>query len=374
MNEKIKGVCKHCGQEFEQKRGSGYRPQSYCSDECRVEYHRQQIHLRRLAAHEQKPEKNCPNCGRRFREEFGRGHRQKFCSPKCKQQYHNRTIYDAEHVRMREADPTCPHCARQFQYSKEHGGRRQKYCCDDCRKAYWREHQHLIEHKAVSRAVCQHCGREFEVCGSQPQKYCSRECYGDHLDSLQEIVTCLVCGRMFLASKKQRRKFCGQACMAAARTRLAIERWEDVLPARVELLEPGPLPVELKPVELDEPLWILPGAKRPKRIILVCKPLDFWNSWIDFLCNHIQNELGMNPLAGDVFVFCNSKRTEIRMLQWNEIGFELLSKKLGYGHFPWPKTEDNMREISETDFRLLLEYPKFMMRMTERRIPKKFVV
>ena len=162
--------------------------------------------------------------------------------------------------------------------------------------------------------------------------------------------------------------------MAAARTSLAIEHWEDVQPAQVEFSRPGPLPIELKPIELDDdPLWILPGTKRPKRIILVCQPLVFWNSWIDFLCNHIQSELGMNPLAGDVFAFCNSKRTEIRMLQWNGVGFEMLVKKLGYGRYPWPKCDDAMREISERDFRLLLEYPKFMMRMAETHIPKKFV-
>jgi len=29
------------------------------------------------------------------------------------------------------------------------------------------------------------------------------------------------------------------------------------------------------------------------------------------------------------------------MLQWNGVGFELLSKKLGYGKYPWPKTSGN---------------------------------
>lgn len=62
---------------------------------------------------------------------------------------------------------------------------------------------------------------------------------------------------------------------------LAIEHWEDVLPAQVGFSRPGPLPIELRPVveELDDdPLWILPGAKRPKRVIPVCQPLVFWNS------------------------------------------------------------------------------------------------
>ena len=365
MKEQSEKHCKHCGQEFGKGQGKGGQQRHYCSEACRVAYWRHQDSLRRQAAHEELEEKICPSCGKGFRDAFGYGYRSKYCSEQCRREQRKRAGTSSK--------LTCPNCGGAFEQQRGTGKRR-RFCCDDCRKAYWRTHQHLVQHEVFTAYVCQHCGQEFEVCGSRPRKFCSRECHEKHLESLREMVTCLVCGKVFPASKKQHRKYCGQACMAIARTRLAIEHWEDVLPAQVEILGPGPLPVELKPVELDEPLWILPGAKRPKRIILVCKPLDFWNSWIDFLCNHIQNELEMNPLAGDVFVFCNSKRTEIRMLQWNEVGFEMMTKKLGYGHFPWPKTEDSMREISETDFRLLLEYPKFMMRMTEQRIPKKVVV
>ena len=370
MKEQSERHCKHCGQELEKGQGKGGQQRYYCSDACRVMYWRQQDSLRREAERWQQEEKVCPNCGKRFREAPGYGHR-KYCSAACRREYNARLALETH---TGEGKPICPYCGGQFEYSRSSGGQRRKYCSDECRVAYWREHQHLVQHKVVRRAVCQHCGQEFEDCRTQGRKYCSRECYEKHLETLQEIVVCLVCGKMFPASKKQRRKYCSQACMAVSRTQLAIEHWEDIVPAQVEILRPGPLPVELKPVELDDPVWILPGAKRPKRIILVCKPLDFWNSWIDFLCNHIQTELGMNPLAGEVFVFCNSKRTEIRMLQWNGVGFELLSKKLGYGKYPWPKTEGNMREISETDFRLMLEYPKFMMRLQEQRIPKNFVV
>ena len=369
MNEKKESVCKHCRQVFEREKGKGGQQRRYCSDACRVAYWRRQDSLRRQATRSQQEEKVCPNCGKRFHDAPGYGHR-KYCCETCRREYNAGLAMETI---KRDSRPTCQYCGGQFEYSRGSGGQRRKYCSDACRLAYWREHRHLIQHKAVRRVACQHCGKEFEDCGNRPRKYCSRECYTKHLETLQEIVTCLVCGRMFLASKKQRRKYCSQACMAVSRTRLAIERWEDILPPQVEISRPGPLPIELKPVELDEPLWILP-SQRPKRIILVCQPLDFWNSWIDFLCSHIQTELGMNPLAGDVFVFCNSKHTEIRMLQWSGVGFELLSKKLGYGYFPWPKTEDSMREISETDFRLMLEYPKFMMRMTEQRIPKKFVL
>jgi hypothetical protein len=376
MGETIERACKGCGKTFAQ---DGKRPGQkflYCSEECRVRHWRRQDHEQRVAAHERRPDKTCQNCGKEFRGTFGRAERQKFCSEQCRKDYGRWQAPDVPFIR--EADPSCPHCGRQFKYSKEHGGRRQKFCCDECRLGYWRAHQHLVQHKATRRFKCEECGREFEAYGTLTRRFCCNECYEKHLDGLREEVTCPVCGKKFFATKKQHRKYCGRVCTGIARTRLAMEKWIEIEPPRVEIKrEPGLLPPEAEPLEapgLEEPIWILPREYRLKRIILVCQPLDFWNSWVDYLNNHIQSELHMNPLAGDVFVFCNKKRTELRLLQWSGAGFEILSKKLGYGTFPWPKTEDAMKEIEESDFRLLLEYPRFMMRLHERRAPKKYIV
>ena len=375
MNEKIERTCKGCGKTFAQDSKKPGNKYLYCSERCRISYWRRQDHDMRVAAHELLEDKACLNCGKQFRAEFGHGDRQKFCGDQCRKDYHRWLAPDIPFVR--EADPACPHCGRQFQYSKAHGGRRQKFCCDACRRGYWKAHQHLVQHKAVRRFKCEQCGREFEAYGTVSRRFCCAVCYEKYLDGLREEVTCPVCGKKFWATKKQRRKYCGKVCTGIARTRLAMEQWTEIEPPRVEIRrEPGLLPPEAEPLEapgLDEPIWILPREYRHKRIILVCQPLDFWNSWVDYLNNHIQSELRMNPLAGDIFVFCNKKRSELRLLQWSGAGFEILTKKLGYGYFPWPKAEDSMKEIEESDFRLLLEYPRFMMRLNERRVPKKYI-
>jgi len=80
MNEQKESICKHCGQEFKQKQGSGYRRQSYCSDACRVSYWRQQDSLKRQAAHGLLDATICEHCGRGFRDAFGYGYRRKYCS------------------------------------------------------------------------------------------------------------------------------------------------------------------------------------------------------------------------------------------------------------------------------------------------------
>jgi endogenous inhibitor of DNA gyrase (YacG/DUF329 family) len=374
MGEKIISECKHCGRRFEQERGMGPKF-LYCSEQCRVDYWLRQDHEQRQAAHAHQPEKACANCGRQFREAFGRGHRQKFCCDRCRREYHTRPSEGTNLAR--DVAPTCPHCGRQFLYTKESGGRRRKFCCDECRLAYWRVHQYLVHNRAMSVFRCKHCGRDFEGYGSLPRSFCSKECLEAHRETLNEEIICPVCGKVFTANKKKKRKYCSKVCTGIARTKLAVGKWGEISPPQVEIKRGvGLLPPEVEPLEapgLDDPVWILPALKLPKRIILVCQPLCFWNGWVDFLAVHIQSELGMNPLRGDIFVFCNGKHTELRLLQWSGAGFEILSKKLGYGHFPWPTTEDAMKEIDESDFRLLLEYPRFLMRLNEQRVPEKYV-
>jgi len=373
MVEKIERNCKNCGKAFTQAAKRVGQKYLYCSEKCRIAYWRREDSRQLQEAHEAVAEKTCPNCGKEFRNTFGYGYR-KYCSDQCKRDYHN---WQAPGARPREVDPTCPHCGRQFQYSKEHGGRRQKFCCDDCRKSYWREHQHLVQRKAIKVFECEQCGVDFEAYGSVTRRFCCRECYEKYLESLRIEVMCPVCCKIFWSTKKRKSVYCSKTCTGIAHGRLSMEERIEILPPQVEIRrEMGLLPPEGEPLEalgLDEPLWILPDNLRPKRIILVCQPIAFWNSWSDYLCGHIQNELRMNPLTGDIFVFCNRKRTELRLLQWSGAGFELLSKKLGFGNYPWPKTEDCMKEIEESDFRLLLEYPRFMMRLQEQRQPRKYI-
>ena len=50
----------------------------------------------------------------------------------------------------------------------------------------------------------------------------------------------------------------------------------------------------------------------------------------------VRNELGMDPLGGDVFVFIGKRGNQVRLLQWDRDGFALYIKKLEEGTFEWP--------------------------------------
>jgi len=54
----------------------------------------------------------------------------------------------------------------------------------------------------------------------------------------------------------------------------------------------------------------------------------------------VRNELGADPLSGDIFVFIGKRGNQVRLLQWDRDGFALYIKRLEQGTFEWPEGEE----------------------------------
>ena len=67
----------------------------------------------------------------------------------------------------------------------------------------------------------------------------------------------------------------------------------------------------------------------------------------------VRNELGADPLSGDVFVFIGKRGNQVRLLQWDRDGFALYIKKLEAGTFEWPEGSD--ASITSHQLTLLLQ-------------------
>ena len=52
-----------------------------------------------------------------------------------------------------------------------------QFCCNKCRIAWWKNHNHHSYEKPTYQVVCQHCSSAFESTGNKSRKYCSHECY-----------------------------------------------------------------------------------------------------------------------------------------------------------------------------------------------------
>jgi transposase len=70
------------------------------------------------------------------------------------------------------------------------------------------------------------------------------------------------------------------------------------------------------------------------RILAAVEPVDF-RKGIDGLCRLCRSELHSDPFSGTVFVFCNRRRTALRLLVYDGHGFWLCHKRLSTGRFRW---------------------------------------
>lgn len=51
----------------------------------------------------------------------------------------------------------------------------------------------------------------------------------------------------------------------------------------------------------------------------------------------VSEELELSPFDRSLFVFCNKRRTQLKVLYWDETGFVLWQKRLEKDKFKWPK-------------------------------------
>ena len=83
----------------------------------------------------------------------------------------------------------CRQCGRPLVQNKT--GRKRYFCCDPCRRAWWREHPEELHHspEATYIITCKQCGKKFTSYGNRNRKYCSHKCYIYHRFYLEPEVT-----------------------------------------------------------------------------------------------------------------------------------------------------------------------------------------
>jgi transposase len=76
----------------------------------------------------------------------------------------------------------------------------------------------------------------------------------------------------------------------------------------------------------------------------------------DGLSGLVRSELGKNPLSGDVFIFLNRYRHQVKLLLWELDGFSIYSKRLEKGSYELPlfNTADSI-ELTSSQLMFILE-------------------
>lgn len=90
------------------------------------------------------------------------------------------------------------------------------------------------------------------------------------------------------------------------------------------------------------------------RVHVYGRPTDMRKSF-DGLYALTCQELGQNPLSGNLFAFINRRRTQIKVLYFDRTGLCVWAKRLEAGRFlsDWRKVQT--REMDWTGLKLLLE-------------------
>jgi len=69
----------------------------------------------------------------------------------------------------------------------------------------------------------------------------------------------------------------------------------------------------------------------------------------------ISEYLELNPLSGNLFAFCNRKKTIIKILYWDRNGFCLFQKRLEKHRFPWPASKEQVLALNRRELSWLME-------------------
>lgn len=77
---------------------------------------------------------------------------------------------------------------------------------------------------------------------------------------------------------------------------------------------------------------------------------------IDGLAGIIKFQFNLDPFdKGTIFLFCGRRCDRIKALIWEGDGFLLLYKRLNIGAFRWPRSADEAIEITQDQFRMLMQ-------------------
>lgn len=139
-NKKIE--CKLCGKTF-----IGNKTTSYCSKECKSKYMKSSI--KEILC-------SCIVCNSEF---ISKRINSKYCSKECQKKWEKdnpRNIFK------------CKQCGKEFKSNFKN----QKFCSIECTN----------KSKAIYPIViCEHCGKEFRLDIRQAGRFCSRQCFLNHI-------------------------------------------------------------------------------------------------------------------------------------------------------------------------------------------------
>ena len=109
------------------------------------------------------------------------------------------------------------------------------------------------------------------------------------------------------------------------------------------------------------------------RIYIACGKTDMRKS-IDGLAAIVVQNFNLDPFENALFLFCGTKKDRMKALYWEGDGFLLLYKRLEDGIFQWPRTAEEVREITPQQFRWLIEGLSIDQKKAIKKVESKKII
>ncbi len=97
-------------------------------------------------------------------------------------------------------------------------------------------------------------------------------------------------------------------------------------------------------------MWFAANAVK---VYLVLGHTDMRKS-VNGLSILIAEQIGLDPLSGHLFVFCNRRKNILKVLYWDRNGFCLWYKRLEKDLYRWPKETTEVMEMGGQELGWLL--------------------
>jgi transposase len=87
----------------------------------------------------------------------------------------------------------------------------------------------------------------------------------------------------------------------------------------------------------------------------------------DGLCGVVRKELGKDPLSGEVFIFLNKRRNQVKVLLWEGDGFSIYYKRLEKGTYELPLLDGETHSVELRSDELMLILQGISLKSVKRR-------
>lgn len=95
-------------------------------------------------------------------------------------------------------------------------------------------------------------------------------------------------------------------------------------------------------------------ASKIQNVYIACGYTDM-RKQIDGLAAIVELQYKMHFDTDSIFLFCGRKADRIKALLWDGSGYVLLYKRLAGQQFQWPRSEQELLQITPQQFRWLME-------------------